>query len=179
MGTKAKCRLCGEIIESKHRHDFVSCSMGHIFVDGGDEYLRCGGMKPDVNMGTDILFMHEGKWTAMNDIPSSQPIVEEEKKEIPSDLDNANILTAMKKAIDKVKHETIETCCKLVCSACEKDIPIEKKVSSNKYIYVHKSFPTAQPLSCNANEIWCHYESFFQGLQDEFFEESRDEMAGI
>lgn len=39
----AKCRLCGDIIESKHRHDFRGCSCGAIFVDGGREYLkRCG-----------------------------------------------------------------------------------------------------------------------------------------
>jgi len=39
----AKCRLCGDIIESKHRHDFVRCKCGSIFVDGGKDYLRRGG----------------------------------------------------------------------------------------------------------------------------------------
>lgn len=50
----AKCLVCEEIIESKHRHDFVSCSCWktdellppakhtRIFVDGGLEYLRFG-----------------------------------------------------------------------------------------------------------------------------------------
>jgi len=38
----AKCLKCGETIESKHRHDFVSCSCGNLFVDGGKEYLRRG-----------------------------------------------------------------------------------------------------------------------------------------
>ena len=37
-----KCLKCGDIIESKHRHDFVECSCGSIFVDGGREYLRRG-----------------------------------------------------------------------------------------------------------------------------------------
>jgi len=40
---KAKCRKCGDIIESKHRHDFVNCKCGAIFVDGGKDYLRRGG----------------------------------------------------------------------------------------------------------------------------------------
>ena len=38
----AKCRLCGDVIESKSVHDFVVCSCGEIFVDGGHEYLRRG-----------------------------------------------------------------------------------------------------------------------------------------
>jgi hypothetical protein len=42
LQNKAKCTLCGDVIESKHRHDFVSCSCGNIFVDGGKEYLRRG-----------------------------------------------------------------------------------------------------------------------------------------
>lgn len=47
---KAKCLNCGDIIESKHRHDFVTCSCFEdtydnkgIFIDGGLDYLRRGG----------------------------------------------------------------------------------------------------------------------------------------
>lgn len=39
----AKCKKCGDIIESKSRHDFVECSCGAIFVDGGHDYIRRGG----------------------------------------------------------------------------------------------------------------------------------------
>ncbi len=39
----AECRQCGDIIESKHRHDFVTCSCGAIFTDGGTDYIRRGG----------------------------------------------------------------------------------------------------------------------------------------
>jgi hypothetical protein len=39
---KAKCNKCGDIIESKSVHDFVTCKCGAIFVDGGHEYLRRG-----------------------------------------------------------------------------------------------------------------------------------------
>lgn len=37
-----QCKHCGDIIESKHCHDFVYCSCGCCFVDGGLDYLRRG-----------------------------------------------------------------------------------------------------------------------------------------
>lgn len=37
---KAKCKLCGDVVESKTVHDFRSCSCGEISVDGGKDYLR-------------------------------------------------------------------------------------------------------------------------------------------
>jgi hypothetical protein len=48
--SKARCKHCGDIIESKHRHDWVCCSCyantedtTGIFLDGGNVYLRYGG----------------------------------------------------------------------------------------------------------------------------------------
>ena len=48
--SKAKCKNCGDIIESKHRHDCVWCSCftneentTGIFIDGGNDYHRGGG----------------------------------------------------------------------------------------------------------------------------------------
>ena len=35
-----QCKLCGEVVESKHVHDFVQCKCGACAVDGGHEYLR-------------------------------------------------------------------------------------------------------------------------------------------
>lgn len=37
---KIMCRKCGEIIESKYRHDFQTCKCGACSVDGGHDYLR-------------------------------------------------------------------------------------------------------------------------------------------
>ena len=37
---RAKCLLCGDIIESHDRHDFVTCSCGSLSVDGGRYYIR-------------------------------------------------------------------------------------------------------------------------------------------
>jgi hypothetical protein len=36
---KAQCLQCEDIIESKHRHDFVTCKCGNLSVDGGSWYL--------------------------------------------------------------------------------------------------------------------------------------------
>ena len=37
---RARCKKCGDVIESKHVHDFVTCKCGSISVDGGPSYKR-------------------------------------------------------------------------------------------------------------------------------------------
>ena len=37
-----KCNYCGDVIESKHTHDFKWCSCETVFIDGGLEYSRRG-----------------------------------------------------------------------------------------------------------------------------------------
>lgn len=39
---RARCKECGDVIESTHVHDFVRCTCHAIFVDGGREYVRRG-----------------------------------------------------------------------------------------------------------------------------------------
>jgi len=56
---RAKCALCKDVIVSKHRHDFVSCTCGEIFVDGGNDYWRAGAK--DVQ---NLLRFKNRKWTA-------------------------------------------------------------------------------------------------------------------
>ena len=36
----ATCKLCGEHIRSKNRHDFVVCKCGNVCVDGGSWYAK-------------------------------------------------------------------------------------------------------------------------------------------
>lgn len=52
MANRARCKNCGDVIESKSGHDWVCCSCfrdydtngGHgIYLDGGGNYYRCGG----------------------------------------------------------------------------------------------------------------------------------------
>lgn len=42
MRNRAKCKLCNDIIESFHSHDFVFCKCKEIFVDGGTNCYRSG-----------------------------------------------------------------------------------------------------------------------------------------
>jgi len=37
---RARCRNCGDVVESTHRHHFVTCKCGGISVDGGNNYFR-------------------------------------------------------------------------------------------------------------------------------------------
>jgi len=56
---KIKCLGCGMILESKHVHDFQKCDCANeTFIDGGNEYLRCGGM--DMNL-IEVIAEEEGE----------------------------------------------------------------------------------------------------------------------
>lgn len=37
---KIRCRVCGDTIQSVHRHDFRYCKCGLVAVDGGRDYLK-------------------------------------------------------------------------------------------------------------------------------------------
>jgi hypothetical protein len=43
-----QCAKCGDIIESTHVHDFVTCTCGAVSVDGGHHYIRRLGNKEDI-----------------------------------------------------------------------------------------------------------------------------------
>jgi hypothetical protein len=45
------CLSCGDLIISKHRHDYVTCTCGAIAVDGGQDYLRRVG---DISNAVDL-----------------------------------------------------------------------------------------------------------------------------
>ena len=53
---QVKCLKCGEIIRSKNRHDYVTCSCGAIAVDGGSWYLSRSG---DLNNYEELSIMYE------------------------------------------------------------------------------------------------------------------------
>ncbi len=53
-----RCKKCGDEIESKHRHDFVTCSCGNVSVDGGHAYYRRAFMSDeweDTSEDTDAI----------------------------------------------------------------------------------------------------------------------------
>ena len=44
---KIRWKKCGDIVESKDRHDFRSCKCGAVAVDGGKDYIRREGKRED------------------------------------------------------------------------------------------------------------------------------------
>lgn len=61
---KCQCRKCGDIIESKTRHDFVNCKCGSIFTDGGTSYIRRGAK--DLNDIIDMSEVYEEEYEPTN-----------------------------------------------------------------------------------------------------------------
>lgn len=61
---KCQCRHCGDIIESKHRHDFVSCKCGAIFTDGGTAYIRRGAkdLNDIIDLSETYMEEYESDW---------------------------------------------------------------------------------------------------------------------
>ena len=57
---KCQCRKCGDVIESKHGHDFVRCKCGAIFTDGGKSYIRRGAH--DLNDIIDLSETYEEEY---------------------------------------------------------------------------------------------------------------------
>ena len=53
---RLKCKKCGDVIESKYTHDFIQCTCGAIFVDGGLSYARSGGNLEDIE---DLRIYHD------------------------------------------------------------------------------------------------------------------------
>lgn len=40
MRNRAKCKLCGDLLESFHHYDFVTCKCGEISIDGGQTMFK-------------------------------------------------------------------------------------------------------------------------------------------
>lgn len=51
---KCKCLNCGDVIESKHTHDWVQCGCGAIYTDGGLDYCH-RGWDPKYGSHDDVL----------------------------------------------------------------------------------------------------------------------------
>ena len=57
----AQCRQCKQVIESRSRHDFVSCDCGAISVDGGHDYHRRVGNPKDFEEPSKD-YKYKGDW---------------------------------------------------------------------------------------------------------------------
>lgn len=64
-----RCKRCGSVIESKHCHDFVTCSCGDCSVDGGLDYLkRCGNLDGYEELSESKVIEFEPKYKRGNKV---------------------------------------------------------------------------------------------------------------
>ena len=61
-------KLCGDIIESTHGHDFRSCKCGKIYVDGGRAYLR--RLARNFDDLEELSEYHEGEGESVSEQPT-------------------------------------------------------------------------------------------------------------
>ncbi len=86
MRNRAKCKLCGDIIESFHSTDLILCKCGEISVDGGDS-MRCAArdwknfLRVD-DEGNEVIVKIEN----YNEINSESNLNNNEKKISKKDL---------------------------------------------------------------------------------------------
>jgi len=52
----ATCKLCGDRIRSKNRHDYVTCKCGNVSVDGGSWYTKRGFKKSIDSFTNEIVY---------------------------------------------------------------------------------------------------------------------------
>lgn len=52
---KIRCKLCGDVIESKYRHDSKMCSCKAVGVDGGTDYIRRTGNLEDFEELSEVI----------------------------------------------------------------------------------------------------------------------------
>lgn len=52
---KIRCKLCGDIVESKYTHDNKACSCKSVGADGGLDYLKRTGNPEDYEELSEIL----------------------------------------------------------------------------------------------------------------------------
>ena len=70
LRNSAKCRKCGQEIESTDRHDFKFCSCGAIAVDGGHWYLKRSAKSfSDVEDTSEFADCPEDIFTALTKLP--------------------------------------------------------------------------------------------------------------
>jgi hypothetical protein len=100
----AECAVCHELIESVHIHDFQSCTSGHIYIDGGKNYLRRGGKLEYIIDRSEVEYHPLDKWLSKR-ILAHLTSGTDWKKAIPQMIRGALAYEAVfhvKKALDEI-----------------------------------------------------------------------------
>lgn len=54
-GPRVECLRCGDVLQSQHTHDFVTCRCGAVSVDGGASYTKISGNAGDFVVRDGVL----------------------------------------------------------------------------------------------------------------------------
>jgi hypothetical protein len=106
MRNRAKCKLCKDIIESKHEHDYAICRCGEISVEGGNENYKCSS----ISWNNFIRVDDEGNEIIVTilDKVSVKPLdIETEKK--PDRKELLAMLDRMIQNIDELPKQAMQT----------------------------------------------------------------------
>lgn len=79
MRNRAKCKLCGDIIESFFLNDYVTCKCGEISVDGGNQYYKASAKNFN-----NFLRVDDNGNEIVVDFQSNEPVKEEKIQQKPS-----------------------------------------------------------------------------------------------
>jgi len=95
MKNRAKCKLCGSVIESFHDTDYVVCECGHISVDGG-ESMRCAAL----DFSNFIRLDDDGNEITVKILENTGQTKDQEKKLSRNEL--IDVLEEMTKSIERM-----------------------------------------------------------------------------
>lgn len=82
MGKIIKCKKCGDIIQSKHRHDMVWCKCHSVAIDGGDDYCRWAGDKENIEFYIEESRFQTHKETDAKTIQEQGDLIEKLKQQL-------------------------------------------------------------------------------------------------
>lgn len=104
MRNRAKCKLCNDILESFHQHDYVTCKCGEISVDGGQNYFKAsaGDWKNFLRVddeGNEILVK------VVEETKEEVPFIEEAP--LPDKQDKLKMLDEMIKNIENLPQQAM------------------------------------------------------------------------
>lgn len=54
-----QCLCCGDILVSKHRHDYVACSCNNLSIDGGTSYQRVSCSNPELILDKSVYWTED------------------------------------------------------------------------------------------------------------------------
>lgn len=100
MRNRAKCKLCGDVIESFHEHDQVSCKCGEIGISGGLQLLGTRA----VNYANFLRVDDEGNEITVKykEERTDEPTDKKEQQNKPSRLEMIEMLDAMAKTYENL-----------------------------------------------------------------------------